>query len=185
MPIGRLCPDYPQLSLTRVLGVVMWNAMQVLWSSRCDAVFQKARLTVKDYLRVLHSEVSKWLAMPDLSLDHEAVRLYAGALQGWLADTNIPVREGSNVASQKRTCPAQQRLDRYFRRQIVDRVGQKRARAAAEEPEGLEGLHVPEVYTNGFFGFAAPRTGFAGYGVWFGPLDPVIWRSPLKAKYGR
>ena len=104
--IGRLCSDYPQLSLTKAPGVLMWKAVRVLWSCRCDAVFQKAWLTVNDYLRVLHSAVLKWLAMPDLSLDHEAVRLYAGALQGWLADGNILVREGSNVAGQKRACPA-------------------------------------------------------------------------------
>ena len=116
MPISRLCSNYPQLSLTRAPGVLLWNAVRVLWSGRCEAVFQKARLTVNDYLRVLHSEVLKWLAMPDLSIDHEAVWLYAGALQGWLADRNIPVREGSHVASQKRACPAQRPPDRYFRR---------------------------------------------------------------------
>ena len=53
---------------------------RVWWSCRCEVVFQKAGLTVNDYLRVLHAEVSKWLAMPDLSLDHEAPRMYAGAL---------------------------------------------------------------------------------------------------------
>ena len=105
----------------------MWNAVRVLLSSRCDVVFQKARLTVDDYIRVLHSMVLKWLAMPDLSLDHNAVRLYAGALQGWLTDRNIPVSEGSDVASQKRDSPALPQPDRYFRQQTVDRVGQKRA----------------------------------------------------------
>ena len=42
----------------------------------------------------------------------------------------------------------------------------------AEELEGLEGLHVPEVYTDGSFGLETPRTGLAGYVVWFGRLDP-------------
>ena len=85
----------------------MLKAMRVLWSCRCDAVFQKAQLTADNYLRVLHSKVLKWLAMPDLSIDHDAVRLYAGALQGWLTDRNIPVSEGSDVAGQKRAGPAQ------------------------------------------------------------------------------
>ena len=106
VPIGRLCSYYPQLSLTRAPGILMWKAVRVLWSCRCEVLFQKARLTVIDYLRVLHSEVSKWLAVPDLSLDHEAVRMYAGALQGWLTDRNIPVFEGSDVAGQKRPCPS-------------------------------------------------------------------------------
>ena len=67
---------------------------------------------MNDYLQGLHSEVLKWLAMPDLSLDYEAVRLYAGALQGWLTDRNIPICEGSDVAGQKRPCPTQQQPDR-------------------------------------------------------------------------
>ena len=156
----------------------MWKAVRVLWSCRCDAVFQKARLTVDDYIRVPHSEVLKWLAMPDLSIDHDVVRLYAGALHRWLTDRNIPVSEGSDVASQKRAGPALPQLDRYFRRQTVDRVGQKRAKVA--ELEGLEGVQVLEVYTNGSFGLEAPRRGFAGYGVWFGPLDPRNMAQPLK-----
>ena len=141
----------------------MWKAVRVLWSCRCEVVFQKARLTVNDYLRVLYSEVSKWLAMPDLSLDHEAVRMYAGALHGWLTDRNKPVCEGSDVAGQKRPCPSPQQPDRYLRRQPVDRVSRKRARAAAEEPENPDFLHAPEVYTDGSYGLEAPRTGFAGY----------------------
>ena len=116
----------------------MWKAVRVLWSCRCDAVFQKARLTIDDYLRVLHSEVLKWLAMPLLSIDHDAVRLYASALQGWLTDRNIPVSEGSDVASQKRAGPTLPQPNRHFWRQTVDRVGQKRARVAALESEGLE-----------------------------------------------
>ena len=164
VPIGRLCSDYPQLSLSRAPGILMWKAVRVLWSYRCEVVFQKARLTVNDYLRVLHSEVLKWLAMPDLSLDHEAVRMYAGALQGWLTDRNIPVCEGSHVAGQKRPCPSPQQPDRYLWQQTVDRVSTKRARAAAEEPEGPDVLHVPQAYTNGSFGLEALRTGFAVYG---------------------
>ena len=92
LPIGRLCSDYPRLPLSRAPGVVMWKAVRVLWSCPCEVVFQKARVTVNDYLRVLHSDVLKWLAMPDLSLDHEAVRLYAGALRGWLTRTFQYVR---------------------------------------------------------------------------------------------
>ena len=71
-----------------------------------------------------------------LSLDHDAVWLYAGALQGWLTDRNIPVSEDSDVASQKRDGPALPQPDRYFRRQTVDRLGQKRARVADLELEG-------------------------------------------------
>ena len=138
----------------------MWKAVRVLWSCRCEVVFQKARLTVNDYLRVLHSEVSKWLAMPDLSLDHEAVRMYAGALHGWLTDRNIPVCEGVDVGGQKRPCPSPQQPDRYFRRQATDTVSKKRARAAAEGPEDPDFLYTPEVDTDGSFGLEAPRTGF-------------------------
>ena len=120
--------------------------------------------------------------MPDLSLDHEAVRMYAGALQGWLANRNIPVCEGSDVAGQKRPCPSPQQPDRYFRRQAADRVSRKRARAAAEGPEDPDFLHTPEVYTDGSFGLEAPRTGFARYGVWFGPLDPRNMAQPLEGE---
>ena len=180
VPIGRLCSNYPQLSLTRAPGILMWKAVRVLWSFRCEVVFQQARLTVNDCLRVLHSEVSKWLAMPDLSLDHEAVRMYAGALQGWLTDRNIPVCEGSDVAGQKRPCPSPQQPDRYFRRQTADTVSRKRARVAAEGLEDPHFLHTPEVYADGSFGPEAPRTGFAGFGVWFGPLDPRNMAEPLE-----
>ena len=158
----------------------MRKAVRVLWSCRCEVVFQKACLTVNDYLRVLHSEVLKWLAMPNLSLHHEAVRMYAGALQGWLADRNVPVCEGSNVACQKRPCPASQQPDRYFRRQTLDRISRKRARVAAEEPEGPDVLHVPEAYKDGSFGLDAPLAGFTGYHVWFGPLDPCNMAQPLE-----
>ena len=182
MPIGRLCFDYPQLSLTRAPGILMWKAVRVLWSCRCEVVFQKARPTVNDYLRVLHSEVSKWPAMPDLSLDHEAVRMYAGAWQGWLTDRNPPVCEGSDVAGQKQPCPSPQQPDRHLRRQRVNRVSRKRAWTAAEEPEDPDFLHAPEAYTHGSFGLEAPGTGFVGYGVWFGPLDPRNMAQPLEGE---
>ena len=42
------------------------------------------------------------------------------------------------------------------------------------------GLHVPQVYTDGSFGLEAPGKGFAGYGVWFGPLDPRNMAQPLE-----
>ena len=64
----------------------------------------------------------------------------------------------------------------------MDKISKKRARAAANEPEGPDGLHVPEVYTDGSFGLEAPRTGFAGYGVWFGPLDPRNMAQPLEGE---
>ena len=163
VPIGGLWYDYPQVYLTRVPGILMWNAVRVLWSCRCEVVFQKARLTVNDYLRVLHSEVLKWLAMPDLSPDHEAMRMYAGALQAWPADRYVLVCEASDVAGQKRPCPGPQQPGRFFRRQTVDRISRKRARAAADE--GPDVLHVPEAYKDGSFALEAPRMGFAGYGV--------------------
>ena len=59
---------------------------------------------------------------------------------------------------------------------------QKRARAAVIELEGLEGLHVPEVYTDGFFGLEAPEKGFAGYGVSFGLLDRHNMAQPLEGE---
>ena len=76
----------------------------------------------------------------------------------------------------------QQQPDRYFRQQTVDRISRKRARAAAEEPEGPDVIHVPEAYTDGSFGLEAPRTGFAGYGIWFGPLDPRNMAQPLEGE---
>ena len=52
VPFGRLCSDYPQLSLTRAPRILIWKAVRVLWSCRCEVVFHKARLTVNDYLWV-------------------------------------------------------------------------------------------------------------------------------------
>ena len=150
----------------------MWKAVRVLWSCRCEVVFQKACLTVNDYLRVLHSEVLKWLAMPDLSLDHEAVRMYAGALQGWLTDRNIPVCEGSDVAGQKRPCPSPQQPS------SLSSAADGRQGKQEEGPGGGRGARRPRcparpggVYRRLLWA-RGPAHGFAGYGVWFGPLDP-------------
>ena len=103
--MSRLCSDYPLLSLTRAPGVPLWKAARVLWSCSCEAVFHKTKFTVDDHLCILHPEALKWLAMPNLSLDHEAVHLYAAALHGWLTDHDIPVCPDSDVASQKRPPP--------------------------------------------------------------------------------
>ena len=36
----------------------------------------------------------------------------------------------------------------------------------------VEPIHVLDVYTNGSYAEEAPMEGFAGYGVWFGPMHP-------------
>ena len=99
-----------------------------------------------------------------------------------MVDKNIPVCEGSDVAGQKRRFPAQQEPDRYFRRQTVDSISKTKARAAADVPQGPDVPHVPEAYTDGSFGLEAPRTGFAGYGLLFGPLDPRNNAQPLEGE---
>ena len=45
-------------------------------------------------------------------------------------------------------------------------------------PEVGPSQHVPQVYTDGSFAKESP--GFAGYGVWFGPLDPRNLDLPLE-----
>ena len=55
------------------------------------------------------------------------------------------------------------------------RVGQKRERQLKRDRvrAGASDLqHIPEVYTNGSYAEEARGVGFAGCGVWFGPLDP-------------
>ena len=104
----------------------------------------------------------------------------AGALQGWLTDHDAPVQEGSDVAGQKREPPAPLQPDPYFRRLSVHRASQKRARAAAVEPDVPEGVHVPEGYTDAPYALEAPRQGFAANGVWFRPMDPQNMAQPLE-----
>ena len=54
-----------------------------------------------------------------------------------------------------------------------EKAGQKRVHVAVAEPrETAPGVHVLDVYTDGSFAHEAPRVGFAGFGVWFGPRDP-------------
>ena len=61
----------------------------------------------------------------------------------------------------------------------MDRVGRKRALADAQcvEPDVV---HVREVYTDGSYAPEGPGQGFAGYGVWFGPMDPRNMAQPLE-----
>ena len=61
-------------------------------------------------------------------------------------------------------------------------MGQKRARAAAVEPQGVQSVHVPKVYTDCSFGLEVPQKGFAGYGVWFGPLDQRNMAQPREGE---
>ena len=75
----------------------------MLWQYRCDVRFRGTVAHISAFLRLLHSEVAKWLEMLDLSLAHKAVHLYMEGLQGWLSDRNIPVHDGSAVDVQK--CP--------------------------------------------------------------------------------
>ena len=91
-----------------------------------------------------------------------------------------PAERGLRCSEPKACTPSPASATSEFRRQTVDRVGQKKARVAALESEGSEGVQVPEVYTDGSFGLGAPRRGFAGYGVWFGPLDPCNFSQPLE-----
>ena len=75
-PISRLCTDYPLLSLTRALGLLLRKIARGLWVYRCDVRIRGAPLDHSADMRVLYSEVSKWLEMPSLSLSHEAVHLF-------------------------------------------------------------------------------------------------------------
>ena len=75
-PISRLCTDYPLLSLTRAPGLLLWKIARVLWLYRCDVHIRWAALDHSAFMRVLYSQVSKWLEMPSLSLSHEAVHLF-------------------------------------------------------------------------------------------------------------
>ena len=73
-------------------------------------------------------------------------------------------------------------LDPYLVRPFRwDKAGRKRARVAeADGPEVGPSQHLPHVYTDGSFAKEGPGMGFAGYGVWFGPLDPRNWALPLE-----
>ena len=46
-------------------------------------------------------------------------------------------------------------------------------------PREMASVHVPDVCTNGSYAEEAPREGFAGYGVWFGPLHPQNISAPV------
>ena len=75
-PISWLCTDYPLMSLTRAPGLLLWKIVCVLWVYRCDVRIRGTALDHSAFMRVLYSEVSKWLEMPSLSLSHEAVHLF-------------------------------------------------------------------------------------------------------------
>ena len=75
-PISQLCTDYLLLSLTRAPGLLLWKVARVLWVYRCDVRMRSANLDHSAFMRVLHSDVAKWLEMPSLSLSHEAVHMF-------------------------------------------------------------------------------------------------------------
>ena len=81
-PTGRLCSDYPKLSLTRAPGLLLWKTIRVLWLYRCDVRFRGTVPVpnISAFLRMLHSKVAKWLEMPQQSLAHQAVHLYMEGL---------------------------------------------------------------------------------------------------------
>ena len=93
-PTGRLSPDYSKFSLTRAPGLLPRKTAHVLWQYRCDVRFCGTVPDISAFLRLLHSEVAKWLGILELSLAHQAVHLYMEGIQGWLSDRNIPVRDG-------------------------------------------------------------------------------------------
>ena len=43
------------------------------------------------YVRMLHSETTKWLELLELSLAHSAVHLFLRGLEGWLRGKDVPV----------------------------------------------------------------------------------------------
>ena len=89
---------------------------------------------------------------------------------GWLADRNIPVLPGSEVDTQKRPSGGTER-QHMFSLSSRDKVGCKHE-SADQLGREVEPMHAPDVYTDGSDAEEAPREGFAGYGVWFGPMHP-------------
>ena len=110
--------------------------------------------------------------MPSLSLSHEAVHMFSRGIQGWLADRNIPVLPVSEVDGSKRPLGSPPGDKLYmFSLPKGDKVGRKREQAALWDRD-VASIDVPNVYTDGSYSEEAPQEGFAGYGVWFGPLQP-------------
>ena len=182
-PISRLCSDYPTLSLTRALDLLLWKYVRVLWQFRCMEQFRNERTNQSAYIRMLHSETAKWLEMPELSVTHQAVHLFLTGLQGWLQDREFLVLPGSATAAQKRSAPCvgaapDPHMYRPFR---WDKAGRNRERQSARDQEGRGDVpqHVPEGFIDGSYAERARGVGFAGCGVWFGPLDPKNMSSYL------
>ena len=151
----------------------------MLWVNCCDVHIRGVALDHSAFMRVLYSEVSKWLETPLLSLSHEVMHLFFRGVQGWLSDGNIPVLPGSQVDRAKRPANSSGTPDPYgFRPDKADKVGRKRARAE-QAGRVVEAIHVPDTYTNGSYAEEGPGGGFAGYGVWFGALHPLNISSPL------
>ena len=137
----------------------------MLWQYCCDVRFRGIVPDISAFLRLLHSEVAKWLEMPEMSLAHHAVHLYMEGFQGWLFDRNIPMRDGSAVDMQKCLGGGEQRSLK-MRPLRWEKAGQKWARAAAAEPrETAPGVRVPDIYIDGSFAPEALRVGFAGFDV--------------------
>ena len=137
-------------------------------SFQCKLTF---RYSTQRYLNGLLCRTYLWITKRFL--------LFAGALEGWLTNRNIPVSPESDAAGQKRDNPVPQHPNRYFQKVTVDRVGRKRALADVQcvEPDLVD---IPEVYTDGSYAPEGPGQGFAGDGVWFGPMDPRNVAQPLE-----
>ena len=183
VPTGRLCRDYPLLSLTRAAGVLSWKTVRVLWQYWCDVRFWSEVPDLSAFLRILHAELAKWPVAPELSLNHQAVHLYMEGIQGLLSNRDIPVQPGSAMDMLKRpvlggrrdSCPLWPSLIAGIKWVRSGRVPRRRwtaNRAAAI-------YHRFFFFTDGSYAEEAPGLGFAGYGVWFGFLDPQNVLCPL------
>ena len=122
------------------------------------------RHTVPDlsaFFRLLHSEVSKWLEMPSLSLSHDVVHLFWRGILGWLTDRDILVLPGSEADSAKRPSDVAPGPAPYmFAPSRRDKAGRKKEQAK-QLGRDVESVHVPHVYTDGSYTEEAPREGFA------------------------
>ena len=129
-PISQLCLDYPLLSLMGARGLLLCKVARVLWVYRCDVRMRSAVPYHSAFMRVLHSDVAKWLEMPSLSLGYEAVHMFLCGIHGWSADRNVPFVPGSEVDGSKRPPSSLPDNKLYmFSLPKGDKVGRKRYRA--------------------------------------------------------
>ena len=128
--------DYPTLSVTRAPGLLLWRSVKVMWQYGCMVQFRGEAPDRPLFVRLLHSETAKWLAVPELSLA-TAVSPFLHALEGWLRGGEVPVQSGSAVDALKRPVsqvnPAPD--PHMFRPLHWDKAGRKRARQEAQERE--------------------------------------------------